>query len=103
MSSLVQNILALEQEASAVVARAHEQAAVTAKEADETIRSQRSALLQESEGRVDEYRTLAGNRFETEKAAAQAHHESAMAALDQIPSAQIQKQVDRIVNAFRGI
>ncbi|MCL4691279.1 MAG: hypothetical protein KJ060_02045 [Candidatus Hydrogenedentes bacterium] len=103
MSSLVQNILALEQEASAVVARAHEQATHLAKEADETIRSQRSAQLQESEKRVEEYRKSAAERFEIDKSEAEASHKAALAAIDQIPAARIQQQVDRIVNAFKGM
>lgn len=103
MSSLVQNILALEQEASAVVARAHEQAAHLAKEADETIRSQRSAQLHESEKRVEEFRKSAAERFEIEKSEAEASHEAVLAAIDQIPAARIQQQVGRIVNAFKGM
>lgn len=103
MSSLVQNILALEQEASAVVARAHEQAARIAKEADETIRSQRSALLQDSEARVEAYRTNASERFDAEKSAAESSHIAVMASIEQVPSSRIQQQVNRIVNAFKGM
>jgi hypothetical protein len=103
MSSLVQNILALEYEASAVVAQAHEQAASIAQEAGEKVSAQRKALQDETERRIEEFRASAAARFESEKAAVAEAHGAALAAIDRIPEARIQRQVDRIVNEFRGL
>lgn len=103
MSSLLQNILALEQEASAVVAQAHEQAASIAQEAGEKISAQRKAVQDETERRIEEFRASAAARFESEKAAVDEAHCATLTAIDRIPQARIQQQVDRIVNEFKGL
>jgi uncharacterized protein YukE len=103
MSSLVQNILALESEASTVVTRAHEEAAALVKQASETIAAQRTALEEEMARRVEEFRKSAVERHENDLAAENAAHRIALDAIDQISTSRLQQQVDRIVNAFRGL
>jgi len=103
MSSLVQSILTIENEASNVVARAHEEAAALAKQADEKIAAQRAALAEETARRIEEFRKSAAERHEKDLAGAEAAHRAALDAIDQIPQSRIQQEVDRIIDAFRGL
>ena len=103
MSTLVESILSIEQEASAVVAQAHEEAAAVAKRADTEIRAHRAAVSEETGKRIEEFRGQAEARHRLDVAQADEDFTKTAAAIDQVQRAVLQKQIDFIANTFRGL
>ena len=103
MSTLIENILSLEQEASATVAKANEEAAAVAKQVEDQIQAHRAAVSEETGRRINEYRVQAQVRHEQEVAQANEHYSKAAAAIEQVPQATLRKQIDFIANTFRGL
>lgn len=103
MSSLVENILAIEKEASDVVARAHGEAAAIAKRAGEEIAAYRATLAEATERRIAEFRLQAEARHQQDLAQAAAEFSATAEAIEHVPADVLQKQVTFIVNKFREL
>ena len=103
MSSLVENILAIEKEASDVVARAHEEAAAITKRASEEIAAYGATLAEATERRIAEFRRQAEARHQQDLVQATAEFNAALEAIERVPAEVVQKQVTYVVNTFREL
>ncbi|MCC6694633.1 MAG: hypothetical protein IT365_03280 [Candidatus Hydrogenedentes bacterium] len=103
MSTLIENILSLEQEASAMVAKAHEEALALAQQAEEQIQAHRAAVAEETGRRIEAYRSQTQVRHEEEVVEANERYAKAAESIEQVPQAALRKQIELIANTFRGL
>lgn len=103
MSTLIESVLSLEQEASAIVAKAREEAAAVAKQAEDQILAHRDAVSKETGRRIEEYRRQAEARHEQEVAQANEDFSKSAAAIEQVSQAVLRKQVEFVASTFRGL
>lgn len=103
MNSLIENILAMENEANQVLERARAEATALEKKTSAEI----AAIQQEATTKVGEqiaaFRETAERRHAEAVADTQSIAQQALQALDAIPGETLSRQVMQILNAFREI
>ncbi len=103
MSSLIEHVLHLEKEASAVVEAARTEARRIEQAAEEDAARARREILAAAEQRIAEFRAQAGARHAQEIEQAQQEADLALKALESLEDQVPQRHVDRVVQRFRGL
>ncbi|MBI3925681.1 MAG: hypothetical protein HY319_09085 [Armatimonadetes bacterium] len=102
MESLVDSILALEQEAETIVANAQDQAREMAARVETEIGAYREDLARDVEQRLSALEVEKRAEYETESARVEAEQRARLETFGSLGPDRIQSQVDRILSRFRG-
>ena len=100
MPSLIDNILALEKDASTLVAAAHADAKAAAERADGEIAAARTRLAAETEARLEAFKVATDDKLKQDELAAEAEFNAACAGIAGITPDVIRTQAARVVDAF---
>ncbi len=98
--ALVENILSLENEADRIVAEAHAEAEEMEKAALLEAEAYRRKLAEETDKKVLAFQKEAEEKHQRSVADVQKELARALTAVDQIESAVLKRQVDRIITKF---
>ncbi|MBX7255423.1 MAG: hypothetical protein K1Y02_03590 [Candidatus Hydrogenedentes bacterium] len=100
MTSLIDNVLALESQADQVLSDARKEADRIGQRASEEIDKQRHEIDMAAKAKTESQRAAIEEQLAADLARIKSEHSAALARLDQIAAQVIPKQADRIVHAF---
>ncbi len=98
--ALVENILSLEKEADQIVAEAHAEAKEIERSALLEAEADRRKLTEETDKKVLAFQKETEKKHEHSVAEVQKELARALTAIDQIQSAVLKRQIDRIISKF---
>lgn len=101
MATLVDEILSLEKSADAVVAEAHAHAKKAEQDTDSALAEYRREKAEEVRRRMDAFAKSAEEKHQKALADKQEKVNAGLAAMDRIPEAERQRQVNRVISRFR--
>jgi len=102
MASLLDNIIALEQEAEGIIEAAHTRSKTILASADDELTRYRGELAAELEARLAEFRADVEKRFEESLSQATAQHARRLRAIRELPQEFSAREVNRILDRFHN-
>jgi hypothetical protein len=102
MASLLDNIIALEQEADGLIEAAHTQSRTTLASVDDELSRYRGQLAAELEARLAEFKADVEKRFEESLARASGQHAERLQAIKELPEEFSTREVSRILDRFNN-